>query len=133
MAFVNDRDRIIKNALDLRTIIETAEPQIANQFIKLFVEKLVIKDHTGTIHFKVPSLGEGPYRPQESFRIGEYPDPSPDPFESEKYPFERSMGIDRPGLLTPPYGPRFPRRRGDRPSFRRHWLLPTVVPPQARG
>ena len=93
VAFVNDRDRIIKNAMDLRTIIETAEPQIANQFIKLFVKKLVIKDHTGTIHFKVPSLGEGPYRPQESFRIGEYPDPSPDPFESEKYPFERSMGM----------------------------------------
>ena len=93
VAFVNDRDRIIKNAMDLRTIIETAEPQIANQFIKLFVKKLVIKDHTGTIHFKVPSLGEGPYRPAESFRIGEYPDPSPDPFESEKYPFERSMGM----------------------------------------
>ena len=63
VAFVNDRDRIIKSAMDLRTIIETAEPQIANQFIKLFVKKLVIKDHTGTIHFKVPSLGEGPYRP----------------------------------------------------------------------
>ena len=95
MAFVNDRDRIIKNALDMRTIIETAEPQIANQFIKLFVEKLVIKDHIGTIHFKVPSLGEGPYRPPESFKIGEYPGPIPDPFESEKYPFERRTGISR--------------------------------------
>ena len=94
MAYVNDRERIIKNALDMRTIIETAEPQIANQFIKLFVEKLVIKDHIGTIHFKVPSLGEGPYRPPESFKIGEYPGPIPNPFESEKYPFERRMGID---------------------------------------
>ena len=92
MDYVNDRERIIKNALDMRTIIETAEPQIANQFIKLFVEKLVIKDHIGTIHFKVPSLGEGPYRPPESFKIGEYPGPIPDPFESEKYPFERRMG-----------------------------------------
>ena len=92
MAYVNDRERIIKNALDMRTIIETAEPQIANQFIKLFVEKLVIKDHIGTIHFKVPSLGEGPYRPPESFKVGEYPGPIPNPFESEKYPFERRTG-----------------------------------------
>ena len=93
MAYVNDRERIIKNALDMRTIIETAEPQIANQFIKLFVEKLVIKDHIGTIHFKVPSLGEGPYRPPESFKVGEYPGPIPNPFESEKYPFERRTGM----------------------------------------
>ena len=49
-----------------------------NQFIALFVEKLVIKDNIGTIHFKVPSLGEGPYRPPESFKIGEYPGPIPD-------------------------------------------------------
>ena len=39
-----------------------------NQFIALFVEKLVIKDNIGTIHFKVPSLGEGPYRPQSLLR-----------------------------------------------------------------
>ncbi len=66
IAFPNDRERIIKNALDMRTIIETAEPQIANQFIKLFVEKQVIKYQIGTIHFKVSSLGEGPYRPPRS-------------------------------------------------------------------
>ncbi len=72
MSYVNDRERIIKNAKDARTIIEAEEPQIANKFVKLFVEKLVIKDHVGTIHFTVPPLGEGPYRPPVSFGIGEY-------------------------------------------------------------
>ena len=63
---------IIKNAKDARTIIEAEEPQVANKFVKLFVEKLVIKDHVGTIHFTVPPLGEGPYRAPVSFGIGEY-------------------------------------------------------------
>ena len=72
MSYVNDRERIIKNAKDARTIIEAEEPQVANKFIRLFVEKLVIKDHIGTIHFTVPPLGEGPYRAPVSFGIGEY-------------------------------------------------------------
>ena len=72
MSYVNDREHIIENALDARTIIEADEPQVANLFIRLFVEKLVIKDHIGTIHFTVPPLSEGPYRPPESFVIGKH-------------------------------------------------------------
>ena len=79
MSFVNDRDRIIRNALDSRTIIEAEDPQVANSFIKLFVKKLVIKDHIGTIHFTVPPLAEGPHQPSVSFDI-------------EKHPFAHSMG-----------------------------------------
>ena len=72
MSYVNDRDRIIQNALDVRTIIETDEPQVANSFIRLFVKKLVIKDHVGTLYFTVPPLSEGPYRAPESFGIGKH-------------------------------------------------------------
>ena len=72
MSYVNDRERIIANAMDVQTIIETEEPQVANTFVRLFVKKLVIKDHIGTIHFTVPPLGEGPQWTPESFGIGKH-------------------------------------------------------------
>ena len=72
MSYVNDRERIIANAMDVRTIIETDEPQVANTFVRLFVKKLVIKDHIGTIHFTVPPLDEGPQWMPESFGLGKH-------------------------------------------------------------
>jgi hypothetical protein len=73
MSYVNDRDRIIANAMDVRTFIETEEPQVANTLVRLFVKKLVIKDHIGTLHFNLPALGEGPQWAQASFGIGKHP------------------------------------------------------------
>ena len=111
MSYVNDREHIIENALDARTIIEADEPQVANLFIRLFVEKLVIKDHIGTIHFTVPPLSEGPYRPPESFVIG-------------KHLFAHPMGMDhaKTQLLTDTF--RYAKRNSKKQKLELRQIIP---------
>ena len=72
MSYANDRERIIANAMDVRTIIETDEPQVANTFVRLFVKKLVIKDHIGTIHFTVPHSTKVPNGCRSPFGLGKH-------------------------------------------------------------
>ena len=54
LEFLNDPDRIIACALDLRTYIQSEDPEMARMFILSFVEKVVVLGDQATIHYKIP-------------------------------------------------------------------------------
>ena len=61
LLFLNDPDRIVKNALDLRTYLESDDPHTVGLLLKSFIEKVVIHSKTdGTIHWTIPLPGDAP-------------------------------------------------------------------------
>ena len=54
LEFVNNAERIIACALDLRTYIESENPEIARMFILSFVQKVVVKMPQATIQYRIP-------------------------------------------------------------------------------
>ena len=54
LEFLNHPEMIIACALDLRTYIESEDPEIARTFILSFVEKVVVLGEQGIIHYKIP-------------------------------------------------------------------------------
>ena len=54
LEFLNNPERIIACALDLRTYIESEDPEIARTFILSFVKKVVVLKKQATIHYTIP-------------------------------------------------------------------------------
>ena len=54
LEFLNNPERIIACALDLRTYIESDDPEIARTFILSFVKKVVVLKKQATIHYTIP-------------------------------------------------------------------------------
>ena len=54
MQFLNNPERIVACALDLRTYIESEDPEIAKTFILSFIKKIVVLENQATIHYTVP-------------------------------------------------------------------------------
>ena len=61
LMFLNDPDLIVRNALDLRTYLESADEQTARVFVQSFVNKVVIHNKIdGTIYYSIPLPSDGP-------------------------------------------------------------------------
>ena len=54
LEFLNNPERIIACALDLRTYIESEDPEIARMFILSFVNKVVVQGKQAIIHYRIP-------------------------------------------------------------------------------
>ncbi len=52
--FVNEPQRIIRNALDMRTYLESDDPHIVAQFANIFVEKVTILNRIATVEYRIP-------------------------------------------------------------------------------
>ena len=53
-AFVNEPERIIRNALDMRTYLKSDDPHTVREFVNIFVEKLTIEDGEVTVKYRIP-------------------------------------------------------------------------------
>ena len=61
LMFLNDPDLIVRNALDLRTYLESGDEQTAGVFVQSFVNKVVIHNKIdGTIYYSIPLPSDGP-------------------------------------------------------------------------
>ena len=54
LEFLNNPERIIACALDLRTYIESEDPEIARMFILSFINKVVVQGKQAIIHYRIP-------------------------------------------------------------------------------
>ena len=64
LLFLNDPDRIVKNALDLRTYLESEDPRMVGLLLECFIEKVVVHNKTdGTIHWTIPLPSDAPDPP----------------------------------------------------------------------
>ena len=121
--FVKEPDRIIANAMDKRTYLETKDPQKIKQLMNIFVRKLTIYGKIVTIEYEIPvPPGDGG-----------------DPVESKTIPFdpsiclsEGSTGIHPLLSCTLYVWHWFPRPRGDRPLLRPEFRISVEVPPPPR-
>ena len=52
--FVNDPKRIVAYALDMRTYLMSENQHTVKQFVKIFIEKMTIKDGEVTVEYKIP-------------------------------------------------------------------------------
>ena len=128
LEFLNNPERIIACALDLRTYIESEDPEIARMFILSFINKVVVQGKQAIIHYRIPLPRDpkGNPNPTEivSLKKGA---------ESKSCLSPAHVGIDPKSGQRRSVGARFPRPRGDRP--RRRWLAVErwPVPPPTRG
>ena len=53
-AFVNEPQRIIRNALDMRTYLESDDPHTVREFANVFLERITIEDGEATIKYRIP-------------------------------------------------------------------------------
>ena len=61
LMFLNDPDLIVKNALDLRTYLESDDQRTVGLFLQSFIEKVVVHSKTnGTIYWSIPLPSDGP-------------------------------------------------------------------------
>ena len=61
LMFLNDPDLIVRNALDLRTYLESGDEQTARVLVQSFVNKVVIHNKIdGTIYYSIPLPSDGP-------------------------------------------------------------------------
>ena len=61
LMFLNDPDLIVRNALYLRTYLESGDEQTARVFVQSFVNKVVIHNKIdGTIYYSIPLPSDGP-------------------------------------------------------------------------
>ena len=61
LMFLNNPDLIVRNALDLRTYLESGDEQTARVLVQSFVNKVVIHNKIdGTIYYSIPLPSDGP-------------------------------------------------------------------------
>lgn len=61
LLFLNDPERIISNALDMRTYLESDDEQTARRFLRSFVQKVILNENgEGTIYYSVPLPSDSP-------------------------------------------------------------------------
>ncbi len=54
LEFLNNPERIVACALDMRTYIESEDPEIARMFILSFINKVVVQGKQAIIHYRIP-------------------------------------------------------------------------------
>lgn len=90
LIFLNDPDLIVRNALDLRTYLESDDQHTVGLFLKSFIEKVVVHSKTdGTIYWSIPLPSDGP-SPSTTQEIH-----FPDRRGNKSYPLETLMGTRR--------------------------------------
>ena len=75
LQFLNAPERIIGCALDLRTYIESEDPEIARTFILSFVKNVTVLGKEATIHYGIPMPRDptgNPNRPWERWYKGQF-------------------------------------------------------------
>ena len=133
LEFLNAPERIIACALDLRTYIESEDPEIARTFILSFVKNVAVLGNEATIHYGIPMPRDptGNPNPTEAVSLNK---------NAKSCLPDTRTGIDRCLTLLSVNPTRFPHPRGDRPralSIRRThssekvWVRPAPRPPAA--
>ena len=122
--FVNEPERIITNAMDKKTYLETKDPQKLKQLMNIFVRKLTIIDKQVTIEYEIPIPPKDGGEPETSKTIS---------FDPSLCLSDRSTGIDPVRRNCGPFCIGFPRPRGDRPFLSTEDIAVAVVPPPTRG
>ena len=130
--FVTDKDGIIETAMDLKTYAEPADPEAIRELFHIFIDKVeVFNEDYGFIYYRLPvrrALSED--TPAKEII---YFEKKKDSMAREVCGLDGCTGIDRFQSSSGQTDPRFPRRRGDRPSIDLTGDERMEVPPQARG
>lgn len=82
--FVNEPERIITNAMDKKTYLETKDPQKLKQLMNIFVRRLTIIDKQVTIEYEIPIPPKDGGPPETSATIS---------FDLSLCPSDSLMGI----------------------------------------
>ena len=69
LEFLNAPERIIACALDLRTYIESEDPEIARTFILSFIKNVVVLGNEATIHYGIPMPRDPTGNPNPTERV----------------------------------------------------------------
>ena len=63
LVFVNERDRVIENALSLRTYLESEDPHSVKEMLKCLIKSASIVDRVATVVYRVPLPRDGTSEP----------------------------------------------------------------------
>ena len=112
LEFLNAPDRIVSCALDLRTYIESEDPEVARMFILSFVKRVEVLGTEAIIHYKMPPPQDvtGGTKTTDTVKIAKNGD------RQESWLSPTPAGIDRAASRAITGRCRFPRPRGDRPA-----------------
>ena len=69
LQFLNAPEKIIAHALDLRTYIESEDPEIARTFILSFIKNVVVLGNEATIHYGIPMPRDPTGNPNPTERV----------------------------------------------------------------
>ena len=129
LEFLNAPDRIVSCALDLRTYIESEDPEVARMFILSFVKRVEVLGTEAIIHYKMPLPQDvtGGTKTTDTVKIAKNGD------RQESWLSPTPAGIDRGHSRRRTPQTRFPRPRGDRPNTQAATGLRFGVPPPTRG
>ena len=124
LAFINEPDRIVENALTLRTYLDTEDKHSQREMLKSLIRKMSIVTRVATLYYTVPLPRNRTEEPILMERLG---------LDKKTCP---SVGLTGMNLGRGQHGHlhrRRPRRRGDEPVYVRFSESDPKQTPQARG
>ena len=124
LVFINDQDRIVENALDLRTYLESEDPHDLTEMLNSLIRKVSIVNRVATLEYSVPLPRNQTTAPALMERLN---------LNKKTCPSIESTGIDRRLVRLLNEALWLPRTRGDRPRRLTFHNGAVAVAPHSRG